>query len=53
MLAEKYHFHSDHTIIHNETGEMVDKRYHRKINGTKIADATRELPQILKLGQVL
>jgi hypothetical protein len=28
LLAEKYHFHSDHTIIHNETGEIVDKCYH-------------------------
>jgi hypothetical protein len=32
LLAEKYHFHSDHTIIHNETGEIVDKCMHDQSN---------------------
>ena len=30
LLVEKYHFHSDHTIIDNETGEIVDNCYHHK-----------------------
>jgi hypothetical protein len=30
MLVEKYRFHSDHTLIHNETGEIVDNCYHHK-----------------------
>ena len=32
LLAEKYHFHSDHTLIHNETGEIVDKCMHDQSN---------------------
>jgi hypothetical protein len=24
LLSEKYHFHSDHTLIHDETGEIID-----------------------------
>ena len=28
LLAEKYHFHTDHTLIHNETGEIVNKCLH-------------------------
>ena len=23
-LSGKYHFHTDHTLIHNETGEIID-----------------------------
>jgi hypothetical protein len=23
-LSGKYHFHIDHTLIHNETGEIID-----------------------------
>jgi hypothetical protein len=30
LLVEKYHFHPDHTIIDNETGEIVDNCYHHK-----------------------
>jgi hypothetical protein len=28
LLAEKYHFHTDHTLIHNETSEIVNKCLH-------------------------
>jgi len=28
MLAEKYHFHADHALIHNETGEIADLSCH-------------------------
>jgi hypothetical protein len=28
LLAEKYHFHTNPTLIHNETGEIVDKCLH-------------------------
>jgi len=35
LLAEKYHFHSDHTLVHNETGEIVDKCIHDKSNQSK------------------
>lgn len=24
LLSGKYHFHTDHTLIHNETGEIID-----------------------------
>jgi hypothetical protein len=30
LLVEKYRFHSDHTIIHNETGEIVDNCHQPK-----------------------
>jgi hypothetical protein len=28
MLAEKYHFHAGHALIHNETGEIADLSCH-------------------------
>jgi len=30
LLVEKYRFHSDHTLIHNKTGEIVDNCHHHK-----------------------
>ena len=42
LLVEKYRFHSDHTIIHNETGEIFDNCYHHKSLRTKnIANADK------------
>jgi hypothetical protein len=35
LLVEKYHFHSDHTIVDKETGEIVDNCYHHKSRVSK------------------
>jgi hypothetical protein len=35
LLVERYHFHSNHTIIENETGEIVDNCSHQNPNQSK------------------
>jgi len=35
LLVERYRFHSNHTIIENETGEIVDNCSHQKSNQSK------------------
>jgi hypothetical protein len=29
LLAEKYHFHSGHTLIHKQTGQIIDQCHHK------------------------